>query len=168
MRKNIVWAVLVIATALLETTLLDLVKVQGVVPDLTLLLVVFFAIVEGDERAMYTGLLGGVFQDVVLHKTLGHHVLGLVIIGYVVSRISIRLITEHPAVKMALVFGASIANGIIFTAVAYIQQPAISALHLLVTSVVPESFYTALVTPIAFFLLQLVFQRRYGAQGDFS
>ena len=168
MRKNIGWAVLVIATALLETTLLDLIEIQGVVPDLTLLLVVFFAIVEGEERAMYTGLLGGVFQDVVLHKTLGHHVLGLVIIGYFVSRISIRLITEHPAVKMTLVFGASLANGIIFTAVAYVQQPATSALHLLVTSVVPESFYTALVTPIAFFLLQLVCQRRYGAQGDFS
>ncbi len=167
MGKNIVWAVLVIATALLETTLLDLIEIQGVVPDLTLLLVVFFAIVEGEERAMFTGLLGGVFQDVVLHRTLGHHVLGLVIVGYFVSRISTRLITEHPAVKMALVFSASVANGIIFTAVAYVQQPSISALHLLAASVVPESFYTAVVTPIAFILLHLVFQRRYGAQGSF-
>lgn len=167
MGKNIVWAVLVIATALLETTLLDLIEIQGVVPDLTLLLVVFFAIVEGEERAMFTGLLGGVFQDVVLHRTLGHHVLGLVIVGYFVSRISTRLITEHPAVKMALIFGASVANGIIFTAVAYVQQPSISALHLLAASVVPESFYTAVVTPIAFILLHLIFQRRYGAQGTF-
>ena len=167
MRKNVIWAVLVVVAALLEATTMDLVRIQGVVPDLMLLLVVYFAIAEGEERAMFTGLLGGVFQDVMLHRGLGHHVLGLVIVGYVVSRISIRLITEHPGVKAALVFGASLANGVVFTTVAYVQQPSISALHLLASSVVPESFYTALATPIVFFALHAACGRRHNAQRSF-
>jgi len=154
MKKNLLWAVTVIAAALIQTAWLDAVRVQGVLPDLTLLLVVYFALADGEERAMFTGVLGGMYQDVAGNAVLGHHILCHVLVGYVVGRVAARLITEHPAVKTVFVFGASLLHGALFTAILYVQQPGgIRALHTLAASVIPEAFYTALVTPAVFFVL---------------
>ena len=92
MRRNLLWAVIVVATALVQTTWLDAIRLQGVLPDLTLLLVVYFAIADGEERAMFTGVLGGLYQDVAGNAVLGHHIVCHVIVGYVAGRVAQRLI----------------------------------------------------------------------------
>lgn len=159
MKRNIGWFVTVVVAAIIQTTWLDAIKFQGVLPDLTLLLVVYFAIADGEERAMLTALIGGVYQDVSGNYTLGHNVLSLVIAGYLVGRVSTRLITEHPAVKTMLVLLAALGHGVVFTAVWYFQKPDIRPLHAIGTAVVPGAFYTAVLTPLVFFLLAWTFHR---------
>ena len=159
MRRNLVWAVVVVAAAVIQTTWLDAIKLQGVLPDLTLMLVVYFAIVDGEERAMFTGLLGGVYQDVAGNMTLGHHVLCNVLVGYIIGRVATRLITEHPAVRAGLVFCSGLVHGLIYTAVVYVQEPTRGALYTLATSVIPAAFYTAVATPLVFFMLARLFPR---------
>lgn len=165
LKKNVLWLGVVVLAALMQSTWPDVLKVEGVLPDLTLVLVVYFAIVEGDERAMFTGLVGGVYQDVASNSVLGHHVLCLVLLGFVIARFSNRLITEHPAVKAGLVFLAGLGHGILFTAILYVQKPNIEAIQTVFTQVVPAAFYSALVTPILFFLLGFLFHRRDLIQG---
>lgn len=160
MIKNLLWLTAVVGTALLQTTWPDFLKIQEAVPDLTLLLVVFFGIIEGEERAMFTGLVGGIYQDVASNAVLGHHVICFVVVGYVVGRVSVRLMTEHPATKVGLAFAAGICQGIMFTFIQYIQTPDIGATYQIVTSVVPSAFYTALLTPLIFYLLGWIFRPR--------
>jgi rod shape-determining protein MreD len=157
--RGILWLILVLAAALFQATWPDSLKVQGVVPDLVLLLVVFFALTDGEERAMLTGALGGIYQDAVTNSVLGHHVLCLVLVGYFVGRISNRLVTEHPAIKGGLVFISGVAEGILYVMVMYLQNPSVRATTMIVASVVPAAFYTALITPLVFPLLTRVFQR---------
>ncbi len=166
MRRYIIWAVVVIAAALLQTTWLDAFRVLGVTPNLMLLLVVYFGLMEGEERAMLTGVLGGLFQDVAGNNTLGHHILCLVVIGYAVGRISTRLVTDHPAVKAGVVFLASLANGLAFTTIHYIQRPTTPAIETIIERVVPGAFYTALITPILFWLLDIIVGRFLVPQGS--
>ena len=168
MRRNILWAIVVVAAAIIQTTWLDTIKLQAVLPDLTLLLVVYFAIADGEERAMFTGVLGGMYQDVAGNAVLGHHVLCNVVVGYVVGMVAKRLITEHPAVKAGLVLCASLVHGVMYTSILYVQAPDIGAIYTLVTSVVPGAFYTALVTPVVFFALGRTFYRRGSISGEVS
>ena len=159
-RKNLYWAIAVMAAALVETTWLKAISVMDVTPNLTLLLVIYFAIAEGEEQAMLTGALGGVFQDVARSAVLGHHVLCLVLVGYASGRIATRLVTEHPAVKAGLVFCASIVSGLLSILIQYVQNPDLAAMHNILARVVPEAFYTALFTPVLFFLLDRSFRHR--------
>jgi rod shape-determining protein MreD len=158
MRKNLLWASIVIAASLIQMTWLDAIRIQGVLPDLTLLLVLYFAISEGEERAMFTGVLGGLCQDVTGNAVLGHNILCNVVVGYVVGRMAHRLITEHPAVKVGLVFLAVIIHGFLFTCIQYVQTPYMSATRTILATVLPGAFYTALVTPVAFFILDRCFR----------
>ncbi len=159
-RRNLFWAVAVTAAALIETTWLKAISVMDVTPNLTLLMVIYFAIAEGEERAMFTGVLGGVFQDVARATVLGHHVLCLVIVGFASGRISTRLVTEHPAVKAGLVFCASVVCGLLQILIQYVQDPELPAMYNIIARVVPGAFYTALFTPVLFFLLDRSFGHR--------
>jgi rod shape-determining protein MreD len=165
MKHSLGWLITVVLAAIIQTTWLDVIKLQGVLPDLTLLLVVYFAIAEGEERAMWTAVIGGVYQDVSGNYTLGHNVLTLVIVGYTVGRVSTRLITEHPAVKAGLVLLAAVAHGLVFAAILYFQEPNIRPLHMIGTAVIPGAFYTAVLTPVVFFALAWVFHRDELARG---
>lgn len=156
MRKNILWVVVVVAAALIQTTWLDAIRLQGVLPDLTLLLVLYFAIFHGEERAMFTGLLAGLYQDVAGNSLLGHHVVCNVVIGYAAARLVHRLITEHPAVKVGVVLCAGVVHGTLYTFIQYVLTPDMSALHTIFSTVLPGAFYTALVTPLAFVVLSKV------------
>ncbi len=158
MRKNLFWLAFVVGAALVQTTWLEVVRVEGVLPDLVLVLVVYFAIAESEERAMFTGAVGGILQDVASDTTLGHHVLCNVVVAYAVGRLATRLITEHAAVKAGLVLLGSLAQGILFAGIRYVQQPEIGVLKTILTSAVPTAFYTSLVTPLVFFVLERCFR----------
>lgn len=168
MRKNIIWAIAVIAAVLIQTTWLDAIRVQGVLPDLSLLLVVYFAVTDGEERAMFTGALAGVYQDVAGEAVLGHHVLCNVVAAYVVGRVSRRLVLDHPIVKVGLVFIASLLHGVLYLSIQYIQAPALPVFNRMINSVVPGAFYSALVTLPVFGLLALIFARRQEAAAQGS
>ena len=162
----VIWIAVVVLSALLQATWLEAITVRGVLPDLILLLTIFAAIYYTETQAMLVGALGGMLHDVARNTTLGHHVLCLVLVGYATGRIATRLVTHHPAVQAGLVFLASLAYGLLYQIIGYMQDPHGGVMQHVVTNVVPAAFYTAVITPIAFFLLTRVFRRYPAAQGD--
>lgn len=162
-RANLYWVVLVLTTALVEVTWLRAIRIGDVVPDLVLLLVVYFAMTSGPERAMFTGALGGVFQDVAADTGLGHHVLALVIAGYAGGMLANRLIIESPAVKAGMVLCACVVHGLTYVAVDFIQNPELDAYDAILVSMIPRTFYTMVVTPILFIPLDRVLAPRLPA-----
>lgn len=159
MRRNLLWLILVVAAALIQTTWLEKARIMNVLPDLPLLLILYFALTDGEERAMWTGVIAGLFQDVAGDTVLGHHVLCHILVAFVVGKLSKRLLTEHPAVKLAVVFIACLAHGMLYTAILYVQQPDLPALHNVAARVIPATFYTTLVAPLVFFVLSKWFKR---------
>ncbi len=158
--RHLAWLAAVVFFALVQTNWPDALKAQSVVPDLVLIMVVYFAIAEGEERAMFTGLVGGLYQDVAMHTVLGHHVLCHVVVGYIAGRVSTRLITEHAAIKAGLVLLASLGQGFLFVLIQYVQQPQRGLLYPYLSASVPCAFYTALFAPLLFLALDAVMGRR--------
>ena len=159
-RDHIVWLVCIVFAALIQTNWPEWLRFQDVSPDIIIVLVVYFAIAFGEERAMFTGLIGGLYQDVAVNTTLGHHVLCYVFVGYTMGRLATRLISEHAAVKTGLVLVASFFQGMFFITIQYALQPQRGVLYPLLNTVVPIAFYSAIITPLVFFLVDRVFHRR--------
>lgn len=157
-RSDWLWAVVVIATALVEATWLTVFRVQGVLPDLMLVLVVYYAFSQGEERAMFTGLLGGIFQDAAADTVLGHHVMCLVLVGFLFGRMARRLITDNPAVKAGSVFIASVIHDLLYITADYTLKGDGNAVYAMSVGLVPRAFYTALMTPFLFAALNLTVQ----------
>ena len=158
---NTVWLIIIIMAALLEATWLQSLSIQKVVPDVVLVLVVYFAISESAERGMYTGLIGGIFQDVAANTGVGHHVICLVIVGYIVGRMAARLITDNPYVKAMTVLMATIVHGILYLMIEYVQKVDLEAMYMASYAIMPRAFYTACITPFVFYFLYRIRGDRY-------
>ncbi len=156
--NHIIWIIIIFILSVLQTSWPDILRVQGVIPDLGLIMVIYFALFYGEERAMFTGVFAGIYQDIASNTTLGHHVLCLVITGFIFGKLSGRLISEHPAIKSALVFAGALLHGILFNLIVYLQDPYTNLFYVIFINTVPSAFYSALMTPIIFWLLQQIFR----------
>lgn len=139
-----------ILMALIQTSWPESLKLQDTAPDLVLVLVVFYAMRDGEEKAMFTGLVGGLYQDIAVDTVLGHHVLCYVCVGYLAGILSLRLVTEHPIVKAGLVFLAGLLHTALFCLIQYLQEPARGILTPWLVMGIPASSYSALLSPLLF------------------
>ncbi len=158
------WFALIVLAALVQATWLEAMTIRGVMPSLIITLFIYAALTYGEEGGMYAGAFGGILEDVSSNAALGHHVLCHVIVAYVAGRVASRLITEHPAVKAALVLLAALSDGLLFLLVSYIRDPRTSFFDHFASNVVPAAFYTALITPLVFVILDRLLQPRLRAQ----
>ena len=75
------------------------------------------------------------------------------------------MITEHEAIKAGLVLLASFAQGVLFLAIQYVQEPQGGMLYPVLSNAVPTAFYSAVVTPIVFIAVERIFHRREAITG---
>lgn len=72
----------VLTALLLQTTVLARLPLPGAAPDLLLVLVVAFALVEGPGSGMATGFVTGLLADLGSDHELGRLALAYVVVGY--------------------------------------------------------------------------------------
>ncbi|MBP9002777.1 MAG: rod shape-determining protein MreD [Candidatus Hydrogenedentes bacterium] len=149
-KRTLWWLASTVLMALIQTSWPESLKLQETAPDLVLVLVVFYAMRDGEEKAMFTGLVGGLYQDIAVDTVLGHHVLAYVCVGFLAGTLSLRLVTEHPIVKAGLVFLAGLTQTALFCLIQYLQEPARGLLVPWLAMGVPASSYSALVSPLLF------------------
>lgn len=87
--RSITLAVAIVVAVVLQVAVLRYVAVDGVVPDLALILVVAAALVRGPEYAATLGFITGLVLDVAppADHTAGRWALALVIAGYLAGRV---------------------------------------------------------------------------------
>jgi rod shape-determining protein MreD len=100
-RIGIVLVALVAVVA--QTTLIPVLTVTGVAPDLVFLLVVFFALQRGTTLGLWMGFSLGVLQDVAGGGPLGLNGLILLGVAYLVGRLRTRLFKENLPAQILIV-----------------------------------------------------------------
>ncbi len=87
--RPFVAAALVVVALLLQVTLFPQVAIDGVVPDVVLLVVVAAALVRGPSYAMTLGFLAGLVLDLAppADHVAGRWAIALVVVGWLVGRV---------------------------------------------------------------------------------
>ena len=78
-------AVTVLTALLVQTTVIARLPLPGSVPDLLLVLVLAYALVEGPLSGLVTGFLAGLCADLVADHQLGRLALAYAVVGYAVG-----------------------------------------------------------------------------------
>jgi rod shape-determining protein MreD len=77
----------VLTAILLQTTVVSQLPLPGAAPDLVLVLIVAFALVEGPLSGMTTGFVAGVLMDALSDHQLGRLALAYAVVGYLMGLI---------------------------------------------------------------------------------
>lgn len=134
---------------LAQGTLVPVLTVGGVVPDLPILLVVWLALRRGPEVGCATGFALGLVQDAVAGGPFGLGALTKAVIGFVAGEVPRICLTWNPVVPVTLVLLASLADGVLrFVVLQLFQYPA-SFGELFGRVILPRAVYTALLATLA-------------------
>jgi rod shape-determining protein MreD len=133
----------------------DVVRVAGVKPDLLFVSIVYFGYTFGSFYGEVTGFIGGLFHDAVSNSLLGLLTLPKVIIGYIVGYIGRSILRQNPLTVFLLIFGASLVKGILTLLLCLAFSEA--AAGDIVSIILPESFYNAILAPFMFILFDKLF-----------
>lgn len=99
---------------IVQTTVLPLLQVRGVMPDLLLILIVFNALFSNYLVGGLTGFLVGFLQDLLIGRYLGLCAFSGLVAGWLVGELEGRFFKENPLVPIILVFGATVVYDLVY------------------------------------------------------
>lgn len=152
--------VLIVLTVTLQVSIFSSFSVQGVVPDLALLVVVAAALVRGPDYAALVGFAAGLVLDLAppADATAGRWALALVVVGYLTGLARQEGDVSILGAIAMVTAGAFIGTSIYALSGLVLGDPGVSvgaALHVVPLTVL----YDVLVTPLVVPLVVLLFRR---------
>jgi len=164
--EKIVIGIAIFVSYFLQTSV-DFFALGSVKPDFLLILTVYFALYRGSFAALWIGFFGGLLQDINLggytnlvkqemQYYIGTSALAKTIIGYVSGKVARDINKDATSLIVIVVFVACLIKGIImFFTVAIFHSSAHAAS--LITIVLPEALFTAVLSIVWFRLLRWAF-----------
>jgi len=151
--KVLRYILLAAGALILQGTLLKLVAVGQVKPDLVLLVLFYMALLEGSFNATIAGFCMGLAQDVYSAELLGLNALCKSLIGFGLGYCKRGVFVETLVARALILFGAVVAHDILYFFISF--WPDVSeSLWQLVRYGLPTAFYTALLGYVVFYLMR--------------
>jgi rod shape-determining protein MreD len=98
--------------ALVQCTVVPVVGVGGVVPDVPVVLTVLLALRYGPEAGCLTGFALGLAQDAVAGGPLGLHALSKAVLGFAAGDLPRWILVRRPIVPVGLAVVATLLDGL--------------------------------------------------------
>lgn len=80
---------------LLQSTIFSTYSIKGTIPDLVLIFVTFFALINGAKRATVYGFLCGLFEDLVVGRFIGMNALAKGLTAYIMGKLQGNVFKEN-------------------------------------------------------------------------
>ncbi len=150
---------LIVLTVTLQISTFSHFAIEGVVPDLALLLVIAAALVRGPDYAALVGFCAGLVLDLAppADHTAGRWALSLVIVGYLTGLVKGES-THALSTVVTVAAGAFIGTSVFALTGLILQDPGVSVGSAL--EVVPIAvLYDVVLTPLVIPLVLILFRR---------
>jgi rod shape-determining protein MreD len=147
--------------ALLQSSLVGHFEVKGILPAVTLIVVVDWGILRGPEEGMLWAFIGGVCTDVFTGWPMGTSTIAMVAVASVVSLGGGTFIRTHTLLPLATVFCATILYYLVAMFILESTHHSVAWIDGLRYVVIPVAVYNAALNIPGFWLIQRLEQRVY-------
>lgn len=142
---------LVILALILQLTLVRIISIGAIKPDLVMVVLVGVSLRYGNLVGLYCGFLVGLVQDVYSIDTLGANILAKCLVGYAVGLFDERVLKIMPVTKVVFLALAFAVHEVVFALAARLEGPQL--FHFLLQRSLPSGIYTLLVGSLVFYFL---------------
>lgn len=157
-RRFLLGAATVLTALLLQDTVVSALPLPGAAPDLLLVLVVGFALVEGPLSGMTTGFVAGILADSLADHALGRLALVYAVVGYATGFIEDD--TERSTLlPFAAVAAGAVGGVLLFAGEGMLLGDPRVTVHAVVRALVSSVPYSVVLTPFVVPVLELLVRR---------
>lgn len=149
MRYLVLGAVIILALAL-QSTVFPHLSVAGVKPDLVLIVVIFFSLLNGSRAGGILGFCAGLFEDLLIGRVIGINALAKMGTGLLVGLIEKKVYRENVVVPIMVTAAGSIICQIFFLLLAQFVPANIPFWNGLLYVGIPVAIYNACLVPIIY------------------
>lgn len=134
---------------LLQSTIFSFYGIKGTLPDLVLVFVVFFALINGARGGTIYGFLCGLLEDLYLGRFIGVNALSKAFTAYLVGHFQDRVFKENILVALIAVFFSTFINSLLVFFLALFTHDTFNVDMNIVVTVIYQSIYnTVLAVPL--------------------
>jgi rod shape-determining protein MreD len=134
--------VLVVLVVLLHLTVIPHIRVFGIAPDLTIVLLVYIGLWQGAVGGTSWGFAIGLIQGLSTPVHFGVHSLAKTIVGFGVGKLKPHIVREALATQVAVIVGSHLVHDLILAPLTL--AGAGSTFQYLLTRTLPGAVYSAL------------------------
>lgn len=160
MAKRVVKYLLLFSSFLLvQVSLIPLLTIYEIAPDLMLIGVVLSAIRHGAIAAIVTGFVAGLAQDAVSTHLYGLQALAKAVAGFVAAYFARDKLKFDLQVTLGIALAAALAHNVIRDTIYYFDAD-FGFWYTIIRYVIPNSLYTLVLTAITHLLFAKSFKRK--------
>jgi len=110
--NTIIWLGVIVTAIIIQSTLLPLVAINGICPDMLLVIVISYALLSGKEKGVGMGFFTGLLQDLAFGSIFGINTLSKLATGYICGLAERKVFKEHVLLPVAATAVATVLNGL--------------------------------------------------------
>ncbi len=134
---------------LLQSTVFSYFSIKGTLPDLLLIFVVFFALINGARGGTVYGFLCGLFEDLYLGRFIGVNALSKAFTAYLIGYFQGRVFKENILVALIAVFSSTFINSFLLFILALFTHKIFHVdVNILFTVIYQSIYNTVLAIPL--------------------
>jgi len=154
--STMIWLGLIVVMTIIQSTLLPLVAIKGIYPDILLIMVVSYALLSGKEKGVGMGFFVGLLQDLAFGSVFGSYTLSKLATGYFFGLAERKVFKEHIILPVAAVAVGTVLNGLVLAVVLLLIGHKTDIFAVFINSILPQALYNLLIAiPIHHFVYRL-------------
>lgn len=161
MRRYISMFIIIIVCFLLQTTLLQNLKLANVTPDLLVILVSASGFMYGRGFGMFSGLLCGLLCDLLYSNIIGIYILIYVVIGYANGLLNKIYYKDDMLVPVFSIAASSLVSNLLFYTFNFLLRGRLDILVYMTNIILPELVYTVFIGVIIYKMLHKLEEKMY-------
>jgi len=150
MLRTLYFLALVLGFILLQTTALNFIAINGIKPDLVLVVVILNGFLRGTREGAFLGFSVGILQDLVGGGYFGLNALTKMFAGYLAGLGEGRLYRDNRVIAAGLTWVCTLGAQLAFYLLLLLVDVSIPLITALVHIIIPAAFYNALVVLVIY------------------
>ena len=150
MYRKITMVLLILISYLIQSTLIRILPMGGVAPNLLIILTSSFGFMRGKKDGMFIGFISGLIIDVLFGKIFGFYALIYMLIGYLNGFFASIFYPEDVKLPMFLITSSELVYCFMIYVFRFLIQGKLRFGYYFVHVILPEIVYTIFVTIIVY------------------
>lgn len=114
MRRVLFFAVMFVGSVVLQSTLFHFIKLDGVKPDLLLVVVVLSAVLQGKRTGAAVGFGYGLIEDLLIGRYIGSQALTKMLTGYIIGNLERKVFPDNIFIPVVVGFMGTVLHHFLY------------------------------------------------------
>ena len=153
MKRIITMAVLLILNLVLQSTIMQHIRFNSVIPNTSIVFIVSFSLLRGKTEGTIVGFFAGILQDIFYGSSIGFYALLGMLTGYFLGRYNPNYYRENFALPVFFSFVVTLIYETVIFVIGPFFNGSFNYFYFFITKIIPCAVYTSVTAIIIYRLL---------------